>query len=244
MTPAGAPGIPPTLSVSATGETRAVLVASPAHRQTGRTDERSEGIAVLGLFTRIKDPVAGTAQVVSGTQPPDSATSANVRLQLVVQAEGIPPYSTELHCIAPTKKWPFPGETLPVVVSRSDPHKLKIVWDDVVPHADRGRAQAEQLAAAMRGDGAAGGGIDPALAGVPPEAQAIVEQIRQAFPGAQVQVGDASALGAAGGMPGQAGEDPEDEMLGRLERLAALHERGVLTDAEFAEQKRRILEDG
>lgn len=194
---------------------------------------------MLGLFTRIKDPVPGTAQVVSGTRPPESASSGNVRLQLVVQAEGIPPYSTEVHCLAPTKKWPFPGETLPVVVSQSDPHKLKIVWDDVVPHADRGRAQAEQVAAAMRGEG---GAVDPALAGVPPEARAIVEQIRQAFPGAQVQVGDASALGGVPSPP-TAEDDPEDEMLERLERLAALHERGVLTDAEFAEQKRRILED-
>lgn len=197
---------------------------------------------MLGLFTRIKDPVYGTAQVVSGTRPPESATSGNVRLQLVVQAEGIPPYSTEVHCLAPTKKWPFPGETLPVVVSQADPHKLKIVWDDVVPHADRGRAQAEQLAAAMRGEPGAGA-VDPALAGVPPEAQAVVEQLREMFPGAQVQVGDASALGGVPARPATPDDDPEDEMLGRLERLAALHERGVLTDAEFAEQKRRILED-
>jgi hypothetical protein len=201
--------------------------------------------AVLGLFTRIKDPVHGTAQVVSGTRPPDSATSANVRLQLVVQAEGIAPYSTELHCIAPTRKWPFPGETLPVIVSRADPHKLKIDWDEVVPHADRGREQAEQLAAALRGRAGpgAGAGADAALAGIPPEAQAIVAQLRQAFPGAQVQVGSAEMSSMPGVAPAPA-EDPEEETLDRLERLAALHERGVLTDAEFAEQKRRILGDG
>ncbi|MCU0312729.1 MAG: SHOCT domain-containing protein [Solirubrobacteraceae bacterium] len=193
---------------------------------------------MLGLFTRIKDPVPGTAQVVSGTRPPDSATSANVRLQLVIQAEGIAPYSTELHCIAPTKKWPFPGEALPVIVSRSDPHKLKIDWDAVVPHADRGREQAEQLAAALRGQ--AGPGADAPLAGIPPEAQAIVAQLQQAFPGAQVQVGSAEGIRPPG--TPAAAEDPEEELLDRLERLAALHERGVLTDAEFAEQKRRILD--
>jgi hypothetical protein len=33
-----------------------------------------------------------------------------------------------------------------------------------------------------------------------------------------------------------------DERLGRLERLAKLKEQGVLTEDEFEEQKRRILE--
>ena len=34
---------------------------------------------------------------------------------------------------------------------------------------------------------------------------------------------------------------PADDMLGQLERLGDLKERGVLSEAEFAEQKRRIL---
>ncbi|MGB0120771.1 MAG: SHOCT domain-containing protein [Solirubrobacterales bacterium] len=34
--------------------------------------------------------------------------------------------------------------------------------------------------------------------------------------------------------------DPEDTRLDRLERLASMHEKGVLTDEEFAEEKKRI----
>ena len=34
---------------------------------------------------------------------------------------------------------------------------------------------------------------------------------------------------------------PADDMLAQLERLGDLKERGVLSEAEFAEQKRRIL---
>ena len=34
---------------------------------------------------------------------------------------------------------------------------------------------------------------------------------------------------------------PADDMLAQLERLGDLKDRGVLTEAEFAEQKRRIL---
>lgn len=46
--------------------------------------------------------------------------------------------------------------------------------------------------------------------------------------------------------PGQAeGDKDDDEVdLDRLERLAKLHREGVLTDAEFAEQKARLLEGG
>jgi hypothetical protein len=36
--------------------------------------------------------------------------------------------------------------------------------------------------------------------------------------------------------------DPADARLERLERLAALHDRGVLDDAEFAAEKKRLLE--
>ena len=35
--------------------------------------------------------------------------------------------------------------------------------------------------------------------------------------------------------------DPMDDKLGQLERLGNLKERGVLSEAEFAEQKQRIL---
>ena len=50
---------------------------------------------------KMKDPVDGVAQVVGSTQPPDSATSSNVNLTLVVQAEGVPATTIEHSCIAP-----------------------------------------------------------------------------------------------------------------------------------------------
>jgi hypothetical protein len=47
------------------------------------------------------------------------------------------------------------------------------------------------------------------------------------------------------GEPGApAAEPPADDTISRLERLQRLREQGVLTDAEFAEQKHRILGDG
>jgi hypothetical protein len=38
-------------------------------------------------------------------------------------------------------------------------------------------------------------------------------------------------------------EDPMDERLARLERLAKLRDQGALTDEEFEAQKRQVLEE-
>ncbi|MGZ5315019.1 MAG: hypothetical protein ACXWGV_11635 [Solirubrobacterales bacterium] len=51
--------------------------------------------------------------------------------------------------------WPYPGETLPVTVSRSDPTRLKVRWDDVPEAGEVARQQAEQLAAQMNQGAAA-----------------------------------------------------------------------------------------
>jgi hypothetical protein len=43
--------------------------------------------------------------------------------------------------------------------------------------------------------------------------------------------------------PSRPGGGGEDNRLARLERLAALHRDGALSDAEFAAEKRRLLSD-
>jgi hypothetical protein len=52
--------------------------------------------------------------------------------------------------------------------------------------------------------------------------------------------GDSDVASAAPKVPA----DDEDSRLGRLERLAELHEKGVLTDEEFAAEKARVLGSG
>jgi hypothetical protein len=56
---------------------------------------------------------------------------------------------------------------------------------------------------------------------------------------------DALAPGQPGSVPPPPPDEgaQADERLERLERLAKLKDQGVLTDEEFADQKRRILED-
>lgn len=174
----------------------------------------------------MKDPVDGTAQVVGSTQPPDNATSSNVNLNLVVQAEGVQAVSVEHNCIAPTKKWPWPGATLPVTFDRNDPSRLKVRWDDVPDAGDAAKQQADAIAAQINQGGAQGvqaGGAD---------VNQIVEALQQAIPGAQVNVEGAGAAPAASG---------EDERVAQLERLARLKDSGALSDEEFEREKARIL---
>ena len=177
---------------------------------------------------RMKDPVDGTAQVVGSTQPPDSATSGNVNLTLVVQAEGVEATSVKHSCLAPTKKWPFPGETLPVTFDRADPDRLKVRWDDVPEAAEVSKAQADALAAQMNQGGAGQGQV---VAGG--DVADIVAALQQQYPGAQVQVEGGGAAAA----PDQGGDD----RVAQLERLSKLKESGALTDAEFEKEKARIL---
>jgi hypothetical protein len=81
---------------------------------------------------------------------------SNCRMEGVVTADGIAPTAIEHYCTAPTKKWPYPGQDLPVLVDRSDPRRLKIAWDDISTGRDRGRQAAQAMAAAMTITGAPG----------------------------------------------------------------------------------------
>ncbi len=184
---------------------------------------------------RIKDPVEGTAQVVGSTQPPDGATSANVNLTLVVQAEGIAATSVEHSCFAPTKKWPFPGETLPVTLSRSDPTRLKVRWDDVPESGDVSKQQADMLAQQLNQGGGVPGVTGPGAADV----AGIVDALQDSMPGAQINVQGADVIGseeAQGAAPAGG-----DDRVAKLERLAKLKESGALSESEFEAEKTRIL---
>jgi hypothetical protein len=178
----------------------------------------------------MKDPVDGTAQVVGSTQPPDSATSANVNLNLVVQAEGVPATSIEHSCMAPTRKWPFPGATLPVTFDRADPDRLKVRWDEVPEAGAMAKQQADALAAQLNqgGDGQVmqAGGAD---------VSEIVEALQQQYPGAQIEVPGQPQVAPSAATGGA------DDHVAQLERLAKLRDSGALTEQEFEREKARIL---
>jgi len=75
-----------------------------------------------------------------------------------------------------------------------------------------------------------------------------IRETKAEHPGDRMAMGDAlrAQLGVQGGVvfATPPAFPPADDQIGRLERLAALHASGALTDAEFAEQKARVLAEG
>jgi hypothetical protein len=167
---------------------------------------------------RMKDPVRATAQIVGCSRYTESATSSNIAMTLVVRAEGMAATTVDHECFCRHDRWPSPGDTLPVTVDRADPTRLKVLWDEVRTHEDRIADQAQALAEHMNAGGAPGADL--------------VDQLRAAFPGAEITVSSHQPNFAdfTGG-----------DSVERLERLAALHRSGALTDEEFAAAKARLL---
>jgi hypothetical protein len=110
----------------------------------------------VGLFTkwRMKEPVAGTAQVVSATANRGDSSWQDVQMTLVVQAEGVPAEPVRHSCMCRADRWPSPGDVLPVTVDRRKPKRLKVEWDEVGSARDRAWERAEELAARQRSGGA------------------------------------------------------------------------------------------
>ena len=165
----------------------------------------------------MSQPARGAAQVVSASMPPYDATSSNCSMSLVVSAEGLVPTPVDHTAMASVKRWPTPGTTLPVTVDLADPTRLKIHWDDVQTNKQTAMQQAEQMAEMMRGGaGATGQGVGMDLA---------------------------AAIQQAAGAAGRPAEPAADVVVGQIGKLCRLHDSGSLSDEEFADAKRKLLED-
>jgi Short C-terminal domain len=202
-----------------------------------------------GLFGsgggRMEDPVRGTAQVVACSGYRGRGVMQNCHMQLVITAEGVPATAVEHQGLVHNSRWPAPGMSLPVTVDRADPRRYKIEWDEVADSRDRSRQTAEGLAAAMRGEGGAPGG----LAGLGGAGGMVVNlsgrdvsQLSDEQKAKLRMLGiDPEQLAAQQGAASPPQPDAGDDRIEALERLARLHEQGALTDEEFAAEKRRVL---
>jgi Short C-terminal domain len=168
---------------------------------------------------RMEQPAQGTAQVVSASMPPYNATSSNCSMHLVVSAEGLEPTPVEHSAMASVKRWPTPGMTLPVTVDLADPTRLKIDWDDVPTGDQSAMQQAEQMAEMMKGGAGPTAGTDVSAA-----------------------IQQAQAMQAAAGGAGQQAKPAADDVAEQIEKLSRLHDSGSLSDEEFADAKRKLLE--
>jgi hypothetical protein len=210
----------------------------------------------MDMFRPVNDPIAGgvpgTAQVVSASTYSGTGTYQKCAMHLVINAPGIPPTAVEFNGIVHNAQWPAVGSTLPVSVDPVNPMKFAILWSQVPNAHEAARPAAEGIAAALRGEpdalarlvggGLLGGGGFIQVIGDPTHITPEAREKLKAF-GIDIDSLVAGAAQSGGTSPftfasvAAAGGDS----VSQLERLAALKEKGVLTEAEFAKEKKKIL---
>jgi Short C-terminal domain len=174
----------------------------------------------------LRKGVPGRAMIVERGTLDRGGTSFNLPMTLQVHVEGRTPYEVEDQWMVKAKDTVALDGWIPVRVDPDEPDRVAIDWDGV-------RANYEQEKAARREALASG---QPA--GIDAGALAQAEQALSAM-GITVNLSDA-VVTSWEGTP----QPDADDTISKLERLAALHASGALTDAEFADQKRRILDPG
>lgn len=97
--------------------------------------------------------VAGTAHVMTATEPPASSTYGRCELQIVIDAPGLPAASIKIReSRVPVAKWPLPGVTLPIMVAVDDLRHVRILWDEALTHAEAAAAMEPEREYAQEAD--------------------------------------------------------------------------------------------
>jgi hypothetical protein len=185
----------------------------------------------------------GRAMIVEMGALDRGGTSFNLPMTLQVHVEGITPYEVEDQWMVKAKDTVALSGWIPVKVDPDEPEKVAIDWEPL-------RERYEQEKAARRDALAQGHAFTGAnvtigeptvinLNGDPQGADQIQQMLASMGFGADVQQQAAAAYEQATAQP--APEPDDDDVIGKLERLAALRASGALTDAEFEQQKRRLL---
>jgi Short C-terminal domain len=184
----------------------------------------------------------GRAMIVTMGALDRGATSFNLPMTLQVYVDGITPYEVEDQWMVKAKDTVALSGWIPVKVDPDEPEKVAIDWEPL-------RERYEQEKAARREALAHGNGFtdanvtiaEPTVINLDAGDAQGADQIQQMLAsmgfGADVQQQAAAAFEQAQAQPADGGDD----VIGKLERLAALRASGALTDAEFEAQKRRLL---
>jgi hypothetical protein len=205
----------------------------------------------MGLFgnwwhgRRMRDPVKGIAQVVSVTAADTSASSGSYRITCVVTAPGVP--ATEIVHVgsSTTGKWPSPGDHLAVMVDRADPRRLRIQWNDVpgatapIP-STRGSVHVHtniKTTLKINGrpvDASRFPGLKEALASAITQNTGDPAAMKQAL---EKLIGEEGTLAQA-----IESASPEEAIADKLRKLQSLKESGLLSEVEYADRRKQILD--
>ena len=90
----------------------------------------------MGLFQAMRDyrdmdRGNGTVTVIRVSEPDRTRVAQRYRLEGMLQGPNVQPCGVVHKGMAPTAKWPKPGDVLPVTVLRRWPVKVRVEWDYV-----------------------------------------------------------------------------------------------------------------
>ncbi len=94
-------------------------------------------VAVTAIRTGPRAWVTGVGHVHTVTEPPASSAYGRCELEIVIDAPGVPARSVKIRDPrVPVSKWPDPGAVLPIMVAIDDQRHVRILWDEVLTHAE------------------------------------------------------------------------------------------------------------
>jgi hypothetical protein len=156
--------------------------------------------------------------VTRGAEGVIGNTELLLKAHLRVQPDDEPEFEVTKRFSFPQLAVPSAGQTIPVLYDSQDHDKIMV---DYSPDAQQGAA----LSAA---------GIDPNSLGQ------LMSQAQQVQAQAAQMQGGMPGFGQVPGMAPQAAQ-PQADPVEQLEKLAALKEKGALTEAEFEAEKAKVL---
>lgn len=141
----------------------------------------------------------------------------------------------------------MPGQVLPVSIDPTTPQKFHILWGKVPENNATSLAAAESIAAAMRGETSAGlptpfgdeQGFDSVqimgdISQLTDTQRAKLQSLGINLDTLVTQAGTSSGADTVAA--------PGTDTISQLERLSALKDKGIITAAEFIDQKKEILD--
>jgi hypothetical protein len=198
---------------------------------------------VINPFTHrkiLKNGMPARATIIARGALDRGGSSFNLPMTLHVYVEGLTPYEVKDHWMVKAKDTIALSGSIPVKVDSGDQEKVAIDWDtlrsEYAQHEEARRA-------ALTQQGPVGPNVtigEPQVIDLSadPQAGAQLQQMLGQM-GIHIEQPGAGAAEPSAGAPQPPGS--VDDPIAKLERLAALRASGALTDAEFEEQKRRIL---
>lgn len=185
---------------------------------------------------RLRDGVEGTGHIVSVTtySRRDGSSQGYVALDLVVEAPGVPATAIRYTRSIMVRRWPQPGDVVPVSIDPQNPSRCVILWGELPNPEAIGESRAEQLAADLRASsGAAAPSMGTGMPAAPPAPQAGAAHSGAAHSGAAAESGEQKLRVDAAGcsIVGSDGERRRVESLSELDPSLQETVRGVWDNA-------------